>query len=360
MNIAQIFPFLKTSARSGRAKQPTLKGAFRVEIYNQLATFIEDGFTPFKAATILAVEYGDSPKDRRGKFYRYLTKRLTQGESMASALRGTVPQTDLYVLEAAEEIGSLGEGFRRLIYFSEKSAQLTGNLFSLFKPLGLVFAATGILYGFASAVLPDFATMVPPSEWGGATISLMETGDFLENWALIIFGVIGIYFVISSALLPSYSSPFRDKVLKRYLPPWNFYQLFVANSFLLTLGTMMQSGIRLKDALPMVKAFSGTYLKDHIEQMEASLQGGLKEGRAIATDLFDVENQRLLRIYGQSDQFESKMQVIAQRSLEYSIKRVEKIVGTANVVMRIAIAFIIIWIVMAIGGVVLPMIEQSI
>jgi len=360
MDIAQLFPSLTKARNSRRAKIPRIKGKFRVEIYNQLATFIEDGFTPFRTTQILAIEYGDTKKDPRAKAYRYLAKKLTQGDSIASALEGAVPQSDLYVLEAAEKIGALDEGFRRLIYFSEKSAELKAKLFSLIKPAMMAAAALGILYVFATGVLPDFATMIPVADQGGATTSLMATGQFLETYTLPILVLLAGYFAISVALLPTLSSRFRDQILKRYLPPWNFYQMFVANSFLLTLGTMMESGIRLKDALPMISKLSGRYLKDHITQMDALLSAGSKEGRAIATELFDKENQRLLRIYGQSDQFESRMQTIAQRSLEASLRRVDNIVDASNLVMKILIAAIIIWIVMGIGGVVIPMIEQNI
>jgi toxin co-regulated pilus biosynthesis protein E len=360
MYLSNIFPsFTKFAARS-MTKAPRISGNFRVEIYGQLATFIEDGFTPFNTMQILAVEYGDSQSDSRGRVYRYLAKRLTQGSSIAQALRGSVPQSDLYVLEAAEKIGSLDEGFRRLIFFSEKSSELKSNLFSLGKPVLMAAFALGILYAFSSFVIPEFASTLPKEDLGGATTSLISMGNFLGIYTQPILAIIAVYFSVSTALLSNYSSPLRDKFLTRFLPPWNIYQMFVANSFLLTLGTMMKSGIRLKDALEMIKSLSGKYLSGHIEQMQILLSAGAKEGRAIAGDIFDKENQRLLRIYGKSDQFESKMQLIAQRSLEQSLKRVKRIVDLANIIIKLVIGLIIIWIVFALGGVIAPIIEQSI
>lgn len=355
-----MFPsFIKTRPRA-ISKPPRISSKFRLEIYDQLATFIEDGYKPFITMQILAVEYGGSQRDSRGKVYRYLAKRLTQGSSIAHALKGSVPQTDLYVIEAAEKIGSLGEGFRRLIFFSEKSSELKSNLFSLCKPAVMGAFALGILYAFSSFVIPEFASTLPVKELGGATTSLIAMGNFLGTYTIPILAIITAYFAASTAFLTNYSSPIRDKFLTRFLPPWNIYQMFVANSFLLTLGAMMESGIRLKEALEMIKSLSGKYLSVHIEQMQVLLSEGAKEGRAIAGDIFDKENQRLLRIYGKSDQFESKMQLIAQRSLEQSLKRISRIVGVADVVIKLVIGLIIIWIVFAIGGVIAPIIENSI
>jgi toxin co-regulated pilus biosynthesis protein E len=360
MDWANIFPSFSGTRPSATTKPPRISGKFRLEIYGQLATFIEDGFTPFDTTQVLAIEYGDSQSDPRGKAYRYLAKRLTQGSSISQALKGSVPQSDLYVLEAAEEIGSLDEGFRRLIFFSEKSSELKSNLFSLGQPIFMAAFALGILYSFSSFVIPEFAATLPIEELGLATTSLIAMGNFLGTYTLPVLAFFAVYFAISTAFLTNFSSPIRDKFLTRFLPPWNIYQMFVANSFLLTLGTMMESGIRLKEALEMIKSLSGKYLSGHIEQMQVLLSAGSKVGRAIAVDIFDKENKRLLRIYGKSDQFESKMQLIAQRSLEQSLKRVKRIVDLANIIIKLVIGLIIVWVVFALGGVIAPIIEKSI
>lgn len=361
MSFASTIPVIsKLYANKSQPNIPRISGKFRVEIYSQLAAFIEDGFTPFETAKMLAVEYGDKPRGQRARVYRYLAKRLTQGNSMAQALKEAVPNADLYVIEAAEKIGALDEGFNRLIYLTQKSGELTSKILMLLKPAGMVVTVFAILYGFATRVLPDFTTMVDDSSQGGATTSLIATGVFLENYIALIVSVFVIYIVISYALLERLSHPLRDKVLSRYIPPFNFYQLFAANSFLLTLGTMMQSGIRLKDALAMIKPLSGKYLSDHIDEMEIRLSHGAREGHAIATDLFDDENKRLLRVYGRTEQFEQKMQQIAQRSLEAALKRVDRVVEVASLAIKILAAGVIVWIVMAIGGVIIPLIGNSI
>lgn len=365
MSLADAIPGLsKLSAARSQPKMPRLSGKFRIEIYSQLATFIEDGFTPFETAKVLAIEYGNEsggrPRDDRARVYRFIAKRLTQGHSMAQALKGAVPNTDLYVIEAAEKVGSLDEGFNRLIYLSEKSGELTKKVLQLFKPAGMVVFVFSILYGFATSVLPDFTTMIDQNEQGAATTSLIATGIFLENYIFLIVGIFAAYAIISYALLDRLSHPFRDRILSRYVPPFNFYQLFSANSFLLTLGTMMKSGIRLKDSLSMIKSLSGNYLSDHIEEMELRLTNGAKEGHALATDLFDDDSKRLLRVYGRTEQFEQKMQQIAQRSLEAALKRVDKIVAVAGLIIKILSAGVLVWIVMAIGGVIIPLIGNSI
>jgi len=354
-----IFPSL-TKSNSGTKKKPKkLKGKIKFEIYEEIAAFLEDGFTPYKISEMMAVEYRNEKRDPRGKFYRFLVIRIREGYSLAKAVKGLVPQEDLYVIESAEKTGRLAEGFKRLIYFTKKSDELKAKMFSLFKPLAMAFAALGILYGFSSSVLPDFATMVTDDQRGAATTSLMQMGDWLEVYTAPILLVIAVYFGISAALLTTFRNPIRDQFLNRYVPPWNFYQMFLANSFLLTLGTMMESGMRTKDALHIVKQFSGPYLSDHIDLMERSLNQGASDAKAIATDLFDKESARKLRTLGSSGQLETMMQKIAQRSLEASMKRVDKIVDGANVFMKLIIAGIVVWIVFAIGGVILPMISNT-
>ncbi len=357
MDLTTLFPaFMRSSPR--RKSKPQLKGKAKQEIYTQLASFIEDGFTPYRTAEALAIEYGRDSRDKRGQFYRYLVRQLKEGDEIAKALRGVVPETDLFVLESAEKTGLLAEGFHRLIYFNEQSLILKGKMFSLLKPLGLAAAALGILYGFATGVLPGFTTMVPEDQWGGGTTSLIAMGEWLELYTLPILAGIAFYFVASLAMLTTLTNSIRDKYLNRYLPPWNFYQIFTSNSFLLTLGTIMESGIRLSRALPMVKEYSGPYLANHIDMMEQSVKEGATDGAAVATDLFDKETKLLLRVYGRGNQFESQVQKVARRSMEAAMRRIDSIVEAANTVMKVAIAGIIIWIVSGIGGVVLPMISN--
>lgn len=357
MDLATFFPFLsKSSAR--RKSHPKLKGNMKQEIYSQLGSFIEDGFTPYRTAEALAIEYGRDPRDKRGQFYRYLTRQLKEGDEIAKALRGVVPETDLFVLESAEQTGRLAEGFERLVFFNQQSAVLKAKMSSLFKPLAMAGAALGILYGFATGVLPGFTTMVPEDEWGAGTTSLIAMGEWLEIYTLpILLGVV-VYFVVSFAMLTRLSYPIRDKYLNRFLPPWNFYQIFTSNSFLLTLGTMMESKIRLSQALPMIKEYSGPYLANHIDEMEQAVKEGATDGAAVATDLFDRESKLLLRVYGRGNQFETQVQKIAKRSMDAAMQRIDKIVEAANTAMKIVIAGIIIWIVSGIGGVVLPMISN--
>lgn len=355
-----LLPSLAKAKKSGAKKKPRkMSGKFKFEVYEQMASFIEDGFTPFQIAEMLAVEYAREKGDPRAKFYRYLTIRLREGDKLSRALTGLVPQEDLYVIEAAESSGRLAQGFKRLIYFTQKKDELRGKMFSLLKPLAMAVAALGILYGFSSSVLPDFATMVTEEQRGAATTSLMAMGDWLEIYTLPIVAGIIAYFLISAAFLSSLSHPLRDRFLNKFLPPWNFYQMFVSNSFLLTLGTMMESGMRPNVALGIVKQFSGPYLSFHIDIMERSLAQGSSDARAIATELFDKESARKLRTLGRAGQLEETMQKIAQRSIEASMKRVDTIVDSANVAMKLVIASIVIWIVFAIGGVILPMIQNT-
>lgn len=357
MDLEKIFPVsLQSSGRRRSALK--LKGAMKHEVYSQLASFIEDGFTPYRTAEALAIEYGRESRDKRGQFYRFLVRQLKEGDEIAKALRGVVPETDLFVLESAEQTGKLAEGFTRLMYFNEQSSILKSKMFSLMKPLAMAAAALGILYGFATGVLPGFTTMVPEDQLGGGTTSLLAMGEWLEIYTLPILSGIAIYFVASLAMLTRFTNPVRDKYLNRFLPPWNFYQIFTSNSFLLTLGTMMESGIRLSQALPMIKEYSGPYLANHIDIMEQSVKEGATDGAAVATDLFDKESKLLLRVYGRGNQFDKQVQKVARRSMEAAMRRIDKIVEAANTAMMVVIAGIIIWIVSGIGGVVLPMISN--
>ena len=357
MDLSKVFPTFSGPTTRRKAK-PKLKGKSKQEIYTQFASFIEDGFTPYRTAEALAIEYGRDSRDKRGQFYRYMARQLKEGDEIAKALRGVVPETDLFVLESAEKTGLLAEGFNRLIYFNEQSGILKDKMLSLFKPLALAAAALGILYGFATGVLPGFTTMVPEDEWGGGTTSLIAMGEWLEIYTLPILAGITIYFVVSMAMLTRLTSPIRDKYLNRFFPPWSFYQIFTSNSFLLTLGTIMESGIRLNQALPMIKEYSGAYLANHIDRMEQSVKEGATDGAAVATDLFDKESKLLLRVFGRGNQFDKQVQKIAKRSMEAAMRRIDRIVEVANTTMKIAIAGIIIWIVSGIGGVVLPMISN--
>ncbi len=258
----------------------------------QLATLISSGF-PLTAAldTLL-------PQTRKESFKRIISKikdAIKEGSSFADAL-ALYPNifSPIYInmVRAGEASGTLDIVLERLADISETQHKLNSKIKSAMAyPLLMTFIGTGVLFFLLTVIVPNVTSIF--EEMNQAlpltTQILIRTSLFLKQWWWLVFGGIVLLIIAFKTIKkkPSVEMAIDTFILK--LPKvGELIQKISVARLTRTLGSLLENGVSLLDALEIVKNVTGN------KTIEAAIIEARKE----------VERGRELGdVLGQNDQF---------------------------------------------------------
>ncbi|MFN5811718.1 MAG: hypothetical protein ACK44R_11080, partial [Burkholderiales bacterium] len=132
-------------------------------------------------------------------------------------------------------------------------------------PVVMIIVFYGMLYGFAAHVVPVLSNILPPEKWPFVGKLLYATSTTIHSYGHYIFAG----FVVT-ALMFVYSLPRWTGVLRRRLdpyPPWVLYRDFSGAMLIVSLSTLMRSGVSLRSSLERALRYSSPWLAWHIREI---------------------------------------------------------------------------------------------
>jgi len=255
-------------------------------VTRQLATLLEAG-TPL----VLSLDAIIEQTDHRGlkKVIAQAREDVKEGKSFAEALgRHRRILSDLYVnmIRAGEESGALEQVLLRLADFTEKQLQLRTRIrAALAYPIFMTIIGAGVLTFLLTFVIPNVTQVF---EEMGRTLPLptkvliTTSTIFTTYWWGIIVLIILIIWAVRKYLQTAKGASRWDRV-KLSLPLFGGIMLRGAVArFARTLGTLLQSGLPILDALEIVKT---VVHNRHLAQAIENTKIEVREGGNIAPPL---------------------------------------------------------------------------
>ena len=242
---------------------------------------------------------------------REIGERLAQGRSVAAALAGFVPPSDLVLIAAHETRGTLLQGIAQVIdtvreadtLRSEARSQLVTPLIYMLMAIGLVTYGLPWMVGLMSqAVLkPGMMTLDQRA--------LVAFTGFMSRHALLF----DVAYVVLPALylvsLPRWSVASRVPGrgwMDRHFAPYATYRAYHAALFLRALGAQLAVTPKLEHALEAIRANSNRWLADYIRAMEQRLPScRVRPILALDVGLLDasmIDSLVLVSLRGDSEQ----------------------------------------------------------
>lgn len=308
----------------------------RINLYERLKAYIEEGFPVYDSLLKFKARY-DKRKDFRGKILGIWLKKMQTGTSFKNAIIGWIPDAELNLITAGEEGNGLNLGLQEAIRFAESSQ----NIKSAIKK-GITYPA--VLFGviivfismFSIQLAPTYLEILPLEQWPDSASILYSMSKFLvENIGklIVFFCIIGW---IISKTIGVWTGPARrifDKV-----PPWSVYKVYQACAFLISLASMMQSGVPLNDALLKIKKTSSTWLGLYIDQMLKNLrQGGKNFGKHLDVGLLDQETADDVIDYSDLGKFEQAIYSIGEKNLKEAVEQIDSRMGIIKNLMLVLV-----------------------
>ena len=211
------------------------------------------------------------------------------GSSLSEAL-GKHPKTfdKLYVnmVKAGEAGGVLDVILQRLAGFMERMEALKRKIIGAsIYPIVVITIAVGVVLAIMTFIVPRFKEVFDSVDvpMPGMTIMLMAISDFIKNfWYIIIFTPFIAWFAMK-AWGRTKSGRFTLDKIKLNIPVIGIIiKKSTVGRFCRTLGTLLQSGVPILEALNIVKNATGNEV---IAQAIEKVHDSIREGESIAEPL---------------------------------------------------------------------------
>ncbi len=292
-SLGQVPIRVTTSTNGSQAK--SVFSLFRKKVSNeQIAIFTRELSSLLRAgmpldralSTIISLTEGES----------LVTKTITQvldsvknGSSLASALEmqeGTFSTFYISLVRAGETGGALDVVLERLSEHMERSKEVNDTLISAFiYPAILLFVAVISIFVLLAYVIPQFSELF---DGMGASLPLatqivMISGEVLRQygWLIAIFIFLGWWWFRYQMSLPEGKHRWHGRFLKMPVIGDLLIKVEVAR-FSRTLGTLLQNGVPLLNAISIVKDVVGNKV---ISEGIGKVVDSLKAGQRLADQL---------------------------------------------------------------------------
>ena len=239
------------------------------------------------------------------KVYFELYQEVYNGFSLSKSLAKRpkeFPSLLIQMVEIGELSGDLPKMVLDMADYYEKQMQTTSEIKGAIRmPLIYLGAAIAIAFGMILFVFPNMTVLFSAfgdAKLPGITQFFLDAGDFLINYALIVFGLIGL-FVITIILLNKYVEKFHRALTIIALKAPIFGNLIQMNNQVTianSLSQMMASGINTVKALVTVKSFTKNVIyKDLLAKTISYIDDGLPFSKSFGeSDYIDPIMARMI------------------------------------------------------------------
>lgn len=265
--------------------------SMRHTFYEDLAEALEDDNPPGLAEeiekhAIRAKKAGDVI----APIYRLWFRRMDD-RSFSQALVGTVPATDVMILDAAEKSKALPQGLRFLATVIQAMDSMRWSVRrSVAGFSALLLFLFGALFLYSLYGVGMIEQIVPPRDWPWIGQVVRDIANFIAGTWIWLISVGSALLVAYAWSLPNWTGPGRA-LADRYLPFYSIYRDYQGAIFLVSMAALMQNQVSLTEALEILRPRASRWLRWHIRKIMLRLDYESKSpAKAFDTGIF---NRRL-------------------------------------------------------------------
>jgi type II secretory pathway component PulF len=311
-----------------------------IPIYTTIEKFIfayTEMSKPNPVLKMLTLGYYNTPSvDYRVTIMNEWQKRMADGSSFSQALDGFVPKNEIMLIQSGEARGDLPGGMEKALFITHSIKRINGAVIGgLSYPFTILLVICGMIYMFATSVIPEMAHILPPENWPeGAPKLLYSISLFVSNFGAIIAVLILVAFVVISNTMNIFSGRLRE-ILDGF-PPWSIHKTMQGSIFLITLSSLMSAGVSINSSLIRIRDMAPPYLSDYIDKMLQKLSIGETNGESLNVGIFRDDLAVDIKLMGQVANFESIIAMLGKEAVERDI---EKISDSAKILNNLVLVF---------------------
>ena len=217
-----------------------------------------------------------------------------------------------------------------------KSAIISSGSYPLLLIMVLILALVMASYN----IIPAFGEVLPIEKWQGTAALVAGVAETIRTKGLFFFGGFATFVIVVIFSLPRWTGMTRRLV--ENVVPYSIYRMWQGSAFLLSVASLMSSGVKLDDnALNRIAAKATPYLRERISAIAHHLSSGLNLGDAMAATGMDFPDGELiddLRVYATLKGFETNLYSITHAWVGDVEAKVVAAMKVLNTVALVAIA----------------------
>lgn len=318
----------------------------RKNMYQSFADYLGQGIPINDIVTMLAVSIVKAKASSQMfqvKILDDLARQMSTGIDFSDALAKWVPLPEVMSIRAGMKSGDPVTGMRNTIDALDASSSMMSTIVGkLTYPAILLLALCGLIFFFSVAILPKIGSVMDPSTWPPPAKKLDAMSTFVrEDWYVVVIVMVGLSILVNWSL-SRVVGPVR-KILDK-IPPYSFYKAFHAANILISLASLMRSGIPYVNALEELAKLSTPYLRKHLNQIIYNMSDGRDIGEAMDTGLFSTEMMVSIHMMSQNADFQAAINEIGRAAVARSIDRISAISGLLNGVALMGVTGYVGWV----------------
>jgi type II secretory pathway component PulF len=330
----------------------SFSGRKKTRILRQLQRLINAGEPLPKTLSKLHALYskdGKKPKDPTALMMKEWQSRLAAGKSLSFAMRGWVSRAEELIIEAGEQSDQLSKSLEDALTANAAGRSIRKAIFGgLIYPTIMFAAVVGMIYGFATGIIPTFETIVPAEEWTGNAAIMNSIATFVRDWIVVgIMTLTGLLIAIFITL-PLITGPVRP-ILDR-LPPWSIYKITQGASFMISMRGFLAAGVPIPEALRRMLVNANPYFSERVKYILAKVNSGQNLGKAMRDSGHNFPDNDVageIQIYAGLDNFSDSLDVLAKEWIEDSVEKAGLAAKLMNNLMLVLLAITIGYIAMS-------------
>jgi type II secretory pathway component PulF len=306
----------------------------RFEYFEKLILLLDNQVQLLEATAKLQEVYSDAGR-RRNNIVALVaadcTEALSNGKPLSAAMERWVPFDEVSLIEAGEHTGDLQGAFRRVMTVIDAKRQVAGAVQkATLYPAALLAQGVYLMHKISQDLVPKLMRNATDAEsLTGAAYALKVLADYVVRFGPITLAGAIAALVLIIGSLPVYAGGARYYLDK--LPPWSFYRMVHGSTFLLNVGVLLGSGVKLSDALALMAKRAKPWLRTRLEDTLYGVHVGLNLGAALKNaghDFPDRKAVQFLQIVSGRDGIEGNIERFGARWMEESVKGLQAMAGT--------------------------------
>ncbi|QSX37436.1 type II secretion system inner membrane protein GspF [Shewanella sedimentimangrovi] len=323
-------------------------------ITRQIATLVAAGLPVEEALKAVGQQ---CEQDRLASMIMAVRSRVVEGYSLADSM-AEFPYIfdDLYraMVASGEKSGHLEVVLNRLADYTERRQQLKSKLMqAMIYPITLTLVAVAVVSILLAAVVPKVVTQFEHmgQDLPGSTQALMAASEFVQNYGLLVVGLIAFGLVLFQRLLtnPAFKMKYH-KLLLRLPVVGKVSRSINTARFARTLSILSASSVPLLDGMRIAsEVLQNVRVREAVEEATARVREGTSLGAALTnTKLFPPMMLYMIASGEKSGELEGMLERAADNQDREFEANVNLALGVFEPALVVSMAVVVLFIVLAI------------
>lgn len=328
----------------------------------QMATLVGAGF-PLVSAIDTLVPQTKNPAFK--KIIAQIKDSVVAGSSFAAALEpypGIFSSLFVNMVKAGETSGTLEIVLERLADITEKAQALKSRIqAAMVYPILMALVAVGVVFLLLTFVVPNITAIFDDMDkvLPGPTVFLIGASDFLQNyWWVFVLAAVLIVMSIRS-IRKTEKGLYRTDNIMLSLPLFgNILRKLAIARFSRTLGSLLDNGVSMLQALKIVKNIAGNVvIAEVIQNASEEVEKGQGLGKTLSkSDILPPIAIQMIEVGEQSGNLEEMLVKIAdvfETEVEQDIMSMTSLLEPVMILaMGVTVGFIVL-------SIMLPIMEMN-